>query len=73
MRGGSVPKALLEQRFLGPHGACVGTESPCVPMHWLARAPGPALPATLPIGDDPGLGGSGWPAPVTSLWPAKYS
>lgn len=50
MRGGSAPKALLEQLFLGPHGACDGTQSPLVPMPWLARAPGPGLPATLSVG-----------------------
>lgn len=50
MRCGSVPKALLEQRFLGPQGACAGTKSSLVPKHWLARAPGPALPATLSVG-----------------------
>lgn len=50
MRSGGVPKAQLEQRFLPPHGACDGTESPLVPIPWLARAPGPELPTMLPVG-----------------------
>lgn len=50
MRSGIVPKALLEQRFLGPTGPAMEPKVPEVPMPWLARAPGPALPATLPVG-----------------------